>query len=305
MPRTRCVTVPAENNTHKHVTSWSIRVVRQVVGRLAQSVARLLQGKHKPLYAPGVDCGDFVVVVNAHQARFTGAKLTDKIYYRHTGYMGGIRQRTARELLERKPTDVLEKAVKGMLPKNRLARDLMTRLRLFADEDYRKHIANVKFSEAHCGAFLEASRPPSTARLESERIDADKPEPDLLRSIFPVDKPGSWDVERIEREADKEPAFAELEAAFAATWAAEIEFWKERSTVVPEDLYDAHGLPFPGKDAPPLPAAEAGRLVAAAARKHWETVGKKTQQQAIADLKELVSSDGAVWRGKERDLSRR
>src|SRR3989337_1717170 len=93
----------------------------QTLGRLATKIARLLRGKNKPQYTPHVDTGDFVVVVNAEKVAVTGKKLEQKMYYRHSGYPGGLRERTLAVQLERRPTEVLRKAVKGMLPRNKLA----------------------------------------------------------------------------------------------------------------------------------------------------------------------------------------
>lgn len=108
----------------------------KILGRLATQIADTLRGKGKPQYTPHVDTGDFVVVVNAEKVALTGNKLDDKIYYRHSGYPGGLRQRTAREQLERRPTEVLRKAVKGMLPKNRLARQQINKLKIYAGPEH-------------------------------------------------------------------------------------------------------------------------------------------------------------------------
>src|ERR671915_988549 len=108
----------------------------QTLGRLATQIADTLRGKDKPQYTPHVDTGDFVVVVNAEKIAVTGKKLDDKIYYRHSGYPGGIRQRTLREELERRPTEVIRKAVKGMLPRNRLGRAQLTKLKVYAGPDH-------------------------------------------------------------------------------------------------------------------------------------------------------------------------
>ena len=108
----------------------------QTLGRLATRIADTLRGKGKPAYTPHVDTGDFVVVVNAEKIAVTGSKLDTKIYYRHSGYPGGIRQRTLREQLERRPTEVLRKAVKGMLPKNKLASAQITKLKLYAGPEH-------------------------------------------------------------------------------------------------------------------------------------------------------------------------
>jgi len=104
----------------------------QTLGRLATRIADTLRGKTKPEYTPHVDTGDFVVVVNAEKIHVTGKKLDDKIYYRHSGYPGGLKQRTLREQLDRRPTEVLRMAVKGMLPRNRLARKQLTKLKVYA-----------------------------------------------------------------------------------------------------------------------------------------------------------------------------
>jgi large subunit ribosomal protein L13 len=104
-----------------------------VVGRLASLVAMRLRGKHKPTYTPHVDCGDHVIVVNAEKVVFTGNKLADKVYYWHTGHPGGIKERTARHIIEgRHPERIIEKAVQRMLPLGPLARKQMTHLRIFA-----------------------------------------------------------------------------------------------------------------------------------------------------------------------------
>lgn len=108
----------------------------QVVGRVATAVANLLRGKGKKSFTPHVDCGDFVVVVNAAGLRFTGKKLTDKIYYRHTGWPGGIRSETAGKLMGERPERVLRSAVNGMLPKNRLGRQLAGKLKIYRGGDH-------------------------------------------------------------------------------------------------------------------------------------------------------------------------
>jgi len=108
----------------------------QTLGRLATRLADLLRGKGKPQFTPHVDTGDFVVVVNAEKVAVTGNKLDSKIYYRHSGYPGGLRQRTLREQLARRPEEVLRKAVKGMLPRNRLSRQQLTKLKIYAGPDH-------------------------------------------------------------------------------------------------------------------------------------------------------------------------
>jgi large subunit ribosomal protein L13 len=108
----------------------------QNLGRLATRIADTLRGKNKPQFTPHVDTGDFVVVVNAEKITVTGKKLDEKIYYRHSGYPGGLKQRTLREQLERRPTEVLRTAVKGMLPKNKLAARQLTKLKIYAGPEH-------------------------------------------------------------------------------------------------------------------------------------------------------------------------
>ena len=108
----------------------------QTLGRLATQIADTLRGKRKPQYTPHVDTGDFVVVVNAEKIRVTGKKLDEKLYHRHSGYPGGLRSRPLRDELERRPTEVLRKAVKGMLPRNRLGRAQLTKLKVYAGPEH-------------------------------------------------------------------------------------------------------------------------------------------------------------------------
>jgi large subunit ribosomal protein L13 len=108
----------------------------EVVGRLASKVAMLLRGKHKPSYTPHADCGSNVIIINAEKVRFTGKKLTDKEYVRYTGYQSGQRFTTPKDLLQKKPTEILSHAIHGMLPKNRLGRVLNTNVRIFAGTEH-------------------------------------------------------------------------------------------------------------------------------------------------------------------------
>jgi len=108
----------------------------KTVGRLASEVARLLRGKHKPYYTPNLDCGDNVIVINADKVRFTGRKLLQKEYLRHTGYPGGQRSISARVMLYKHPERILEIAIKGMLPKNSLGRELFRNLRVYAGTEH-------------------------------------------------------------------------------------------------------------------------------------------------------------------------
>ena len=116
----------------------------KTLGRLATQIADTLRGKRKPQFTPHVDTGDFVIVVNAEKIKVTGNKLDQKRYYRHSGYPGGIRSRTLREQLERRPTEVLRVAVKGMLPKNRLARQQITKLKIYAGPEHPHEAQNPK-----------------------------------------------------------------------------------------------------------------------------------------------------------------
>jgi large subunit ribosomal protein L13 len=108
----------------------------KVLGRLAADVASILRGKTKPEYTPHIDVGDFVVIVNADKIKLTGNKLDQKMYYHHSGYMGGIKEQTAKQLLEKKPEDVIKHAVKGMLPKNSLGRSMFKKLKVYAGEHH-------------------------------------------------------------------------------------------------------------------------------------------------------------------------
>ncbi len=108
----------------------------QTLGRLATQIADVLRGKRKAVYTPHIDTGDFVVVVNAEKIQVTGKKLDEKMYYRHSGFPGGLKERTLREQLQRRPTEVLRKAVKGMLPKNRIARQQIGKLKIYAGPEH-------------------------------------------------------------------------------------------------------------------------------------------------------------------------
>ncbi len=108
----------------------------KTLGRLATEVARILRGKHKPIYSPMIDVGDYVIVVNAEKIRVTGRKLTQKFYYRHSGYPGGFKQISLRDMLARHPTRVIEYAVWGMLPKSALGRRMFKKLKVYAGPDH-------------------------------------------------------------------------------------------------------------------------------------------------------------------------
>jgi large subunit ribosomal protein L13 len=108
----------------------------QTLGRLASEVAKIVRGKHKPIYSPSVDAGDFVIVINADKIRVTGRKLDQKVYYRHSGYPGGLKEVPLSRMLEEHPTRVIEHAVRGMLPKNRLGRKMIRKLKVYAGSDH-------------------------------------------------------------------------------------------------------------------------------------------------------------------------
>jgi len=109
----------------------------KVVGRVATEIARLLRGKHNPQFTPNTDSGDFVVVINAEKIRFTGNKMDDKKYHWHTGYVGGIKTRSVRDQLEKHPELIIQKAVKGMLPKNSLGRKQLSKLKIYVGEEHK------------------------------------------------------------------------------------------------------------------------------------------------------------------------
>lgn len=123
----------AQNVEHKW---YVIDATDLVLGRLSTEVAVLLRGKHKPTFTPHVDCGDYVIIVNAEKVALTGAKLEDKMYYHHSGYPGGLKSRTAKRMLELQPQKVLEKSIRGMLPKNRLGDDMYRKLFVYVGPDH-------------------------------------------------------------------------------------------------------------------------------------------------------------------------
>jgi large subunit ribosomal protein L13 len=108
----------------------------QTLGRLASTIAPILRGKHKPTYTPHLDCGDFVIVLNADKVQVTGRKMDQKFYYRHSGYPGGIKQISLRDQLNRHPERVIQAAVKGMLPKNKLGRQMIKKLKIYAGDEH-------------------------------------------------------------------------------------------------------------------------------------------------------------------------
>ena len=115
---------------------WIVDAENMTVGRMPTTIANVLRGKHKPSFTPHVDTGDYVIVINADKARFTGNKMNDKYYLSHSGYPGGQKSITAKELMEKKPTMVVESAIKGMIPKNKLGRAISKKLFLYAGEEH-------------------------------------------------------------------------------------------------------------------------------------------------------------------------
>ncbi len=126
------VTKPAEVERSWYV----IDAEGQTLGRLATQIAVLLRGKHKPIYSPSVDCGDFVVVINAEKIQVTGRRLDQKKYYRHSGYPGGLSEISLRDQLQKHPTRVIEAAVRGMLPKNKLGRKMFKKMKTYAGPEH-------------------------------------------------------------------------------------------------------------------------------------------------------------------------
>ncbi|WP_321370369.1 50S ribosomal protein L13 [uncultured Desulfuromusa sp.] len=119
------------------IRDWYVVDLEDVVlGRAATEIARVLRGKHKPIYTPSVDTGDFVVVLNAEKIRLTGNKLADKKYYHHSGFQGGIKEINAEKLLDKNPEMLVETAVKGMLPKNKLGRKMFRKLKVYAGGEH-------------------------------------------------------------------------------------------------------------------------------------------------------------------------
>jgi len=122
---------------HEVEKKWHLIDARdKILGRLASKIAILLRGKHKPIFTPHMDAGDYVVVVNADKVALTGDKLEKKMYYRHSGYVGGLKEIPAKEMLLRRPENLIRLAVKGMLPKNSLGRRQLTKLKIYAGPDH-------------------------------------------------------------------------------------------------------------------------------------------------------------------------
>ena len=123
---------------------WVVDAADKTLGRMTSQVAKLLMGKHKPIYAPHIDTGDYVVIINAAKVKVTGKKAEQKVYYRHSGYPGGLKSTTFKEVINSHPTRAVEHAVKGMLPKNRLGRAMFKKLRVYSGSEH-PHQAQIPF----------------------------------------------------------------------------------------------------------------------------------------------------------------
>ncbi len=130
--------VPGADNIEKNW--YVVDASGKVLGRLATEISRILMGKHKPYYVPFLDCGDYVIVINAEKVELTGKKLDQKIYRRHTGYLGGLKETPARKMMEKFPERIIINAVKGMLPKNKLGRKMLKKLKVYRGSEH-KHMA--------------------------------------------------------------------------------------------------------------------------------------------------------------------
>ncbi len=132
------------------VQNWYVVDAKgKVLGRLATKISMVLRGKNKPIFAPHMDTGDFIIVINADKVKLTGKKLKDKKYYRHSGYPGGLKETTAEKLLKEKPQEVIARAVTGMLPKNRLGRKMIKKLKIYAGPEHPHAAQNPKTLTIH------------------------------------------------------------------------------------------------------------------------------------------------------------
>jgi len=175
-----------------HVLWHFIDGRQQVVGRMATKIVPLIMGKHKPTYSPNLDHGDNVVVVNAEHMQFSGRKMDQKLYRWHTGYPGGLKSITPRELIERKdrPEELLTRAVSGMLPKNRLRKQRMTRLRIYQGSEFPEFDQFTEEQQAMIAEML-ASEPEPYMDAGKKRKMAGRPEP---LSFYWIDHSGEEDV---------------------------------------------------------------------------------------------------------------
>ncbi len=153
---------------------WMIDATDMTLGRIATQAACILRGKHKPMYAPHIDTGDYVVIVNAARVRVTGKKAKQKIYYRHSGYPGGLKSPTYEELFAKNPGRVIELAVKGMLPHNSLGRDMFRKLRVYAGEEH-PHEAQAALFRTGAEAITHSQRNTAEGEERSQAVQ-DSPE---------------------------------------------------------------------------------------------------------------------------------
>ena len=147
---------------------WVIDAADKTLGRIATQVAKLLMGKHKPIYAPHIDTGDYVVVINAARVKVTGKKTEQKIYYRYSGYPGGLKSPSFRELFSKDPTRVIELAVKGMLPHNRLGRAMIKKLKVYPGNEH-PHQAQTSFRPTERSEGLRMTENAESEILPKER----------------------------------------------------------------------------------------------------------------------------------------
>ena len=132
--------IPKADDTEK---AWYIvNAEDKALGRLASRVATILSGKHKPIYVPHADVGDYVIVINAAKVRLTGKKREQKVYYHYSGYPGGLKETRLFDLMEKRPEEVIKRAVKGMLPKNKLGRKMLTKLKIYPDKEHHQEAQN-------------------------------------------------------------------------------------------------------------------------------------------------------------------
>jgi len=130
------MSTPVAKNEDLQKDWYVVDLEDKVLGRMATEIARVLRGKHKAIYTPSVDTGDFVIVLNAEKVRLTGNKLSQKMYHRHSGYTGGLTSISAGKMLEKTPEELIKKAVKGMLPKNKLGRQMFKKLKVYCGADH-------------------------------------------------------------------------------------------------------------------------------------------------------------------------
>ena len=237
---------------------WHVVDARgKTLGRVSTEIATLLQGKHKPTYTPHLAAGDFVVVVNASKFRVSGNKLAAKMYYRHSGYHGGLTEQTLEELLEKHPTRALRQAVKGMLPKNIRGKHMLSRLKLYEGEEH-PHQAQVSASRAQAAPLA----PPAPTAEAAQPEPAPEPEAELQQDEAAQPEPAPEPEAELQQDeaAQPEPA-PEPEAELQQDEAAQPEPAPEPEAELQQD--EAAEVPLPEEQAAEVEAAEAGRADAA------------------------------------------